>query len=88
MMSNGDGSYLFCVDCRQLTERTRKNSHLLHRIDVILDALVGPHGFLLLILRSGDHQVEMDHCDSDKTTFVTRWGTIKFNGMPIDLYNA
>ena len=37
---------------------------------------------------SGDHQVEMDPNDSNKTTFVTRRGTFKFNVMPFGLCNA
>ena len=30
----------------------------------------------------------MEHCDSDKTTFVTRRSTFKFNVMPFGLCNA
>ena len=88
MVKKGDGSLRFCVDNRQMNERTRKDSDPLPRIDVCLDALAGAACFSTFDLRSGYHHVEMEHCDSDKTTFVSRRGTFKFNVMPFGLCNA
>ena len=53
-----------------------------------LGALAGAEWFYTFDLRSGYHQVEMDPRDSDKTTFVTRQGTFRFNVMPFGLCNA
>jgi len=83
-----DGSLRFCVDYRQLNERTVKDSYPLPRIDDCLDCLGGANWFSTMDLRSGYHQVAMDERDKDKTTFVTRRGTFCFNVMPFGLCNA
>jgi len=83
-----DGSLRFCVDYRQLNERTVKDSYPLPRIDDCLDCLGGAKWFSTMDLRSGYHQVAMDERDKDKTTFVTRRGTYCFNVMPFGLCNA
>ena len=88
MVKKGEGSLRFCVGYRQLNERTRKDSYPLPSIDVCLDALAGAAWFSTFDLRSGYHQVEMEPSDADKTTFVTRRGTFKFNVMPFGLCNA
>ena len=46
MVRKGDGTLRFGVDYRQLNERNRKDLYPLQRIDVRLDALAGPNGFL------------------------------------------
>ena len=48
MVRKGEETLRFCVDYRQLNERTRKDSNPLPRIDVSLDAGAGQHGSLLL----------------------------------------
>ena len=88
MVKKGDGSLRFCVDYRQLNERTRKDSHPLPRIDVCLDALAGDAWFSTFHLRSSYHQEEMEPSDSYKTTFVTRRVTFKSNVRPFGLCNA
>ena len=60
MVRKSDGSLRFCVDYRQLNERTVKDSYPLPRIDVCLEALAGATWFSTFDLRSGYHQVEMD----------------------------
>ena len=88
LVRKSDGSMRFCVDYRQLNERTVKDSYPLPRIDVCLDALAGAKWFSTFDLRSGYHQVELDPRDADKTTFVTRRGTFRFRVMPFGLCNA
>ena len=88
MVRKVDGSLRFCVDYRQLNERTIKDSYSLPRKDVCLDTLGGSTWFSTFHLRSGYHQVEKDVRDSDKTTFVTRRGTLRFKVMPFGLCNA
>ena len=60
MVWKSDGSLRFCVDYRQLYEKTIKDAYPLPRIDVCLDALAGASWFSIFDLRSGYHQVEMD----------------------------
>ena len=83
-----DGSLRFCVDYRQLNERTVKDSYPLPRIDVCQEALAGATWFSTFDPRSEYHQVEMDSNDSEKTTFVTWRGTFRFKVMPFGLCNA
>ena len=83
-----DGSLRFCVDYRQLNERTVKDTYPLPRIDDCLDTLGGSTWFSTMDLRSGYHQVAVDDRDAMKTTFVTRRGTFAFNVMPFGLCNS
>ena len=83
-----DGSLRFCVDYRQLNERTVKDSYPLPRIDDCLDSLGGGKWFSTMDLRSAYHQVAVHENDKSKTTFVTRRGTFAFNVMPFGLCNA
>ena len=53
MVRKSDGSLRFCVDYRQLNERTVKDSYLLDRIDVCLAALAGSTWFSTIDHRSG-----------------------------------
>ena len=88
MVRKPNGSLRFCVDYRQLNDRTVKDSYPLPRIDACLDALVGATWYSTFDLRSGYHEVEMVHRDSDKTTFVTRRGIFRFKVMLFGLCNA
>lgn len=83
-----DGSLRFCVDLRQVNERTVKDAYPLPRIDHCLDCLGGAIWYSTMDLRSGYHQVAMDDRDKGKTTFVTRRGAYAFNVMPYGLCNA
>ena len=48
-----DGSMRFCIDYRQLNERTVKDSYTPPRIDICLDALAWRNDFQLLISDPG-----------------------------------
>ena len=86
-MKKKDGSLRFCVDYRQLNERTVKDSYHLPRIDDCPDYLSGATWFTTMGLRRGYHQVAMDERDKEKTS-TTRRGTFSFNVMPFGLCNA
>ena len=65
-----------------------KDSYPLPRIDTCFDALGGAKFFSTLDLQSAYWQVE-NHPDSmDKTSFVTRRGTIRFRVLSFGLSNA
>ena len=53
LVRKSDDSMRFCVDYRQLNERTVKDSYPLPRIDICLDALAGMRWFSTFDLRSG-----------------------------------
>lgn len=83
-----DGTLRFCVDYRQLNDRTKKDSYPLPRVDECLDALSGAGWFSTFDLRSGYHQVAMNSESADKTAFVTRRGIFRWRVMPFGLCNA
>ena len=63
------------MDCRQLNERSIKDSYPLLRIDICIDAIAEATWFFTFDLRSGYHQVQLDVENSDKTMFITGQGT-------------
>ena len=84
MESNGmlvkktDGSLHFCVDYRQLNERTVKDSYPLQRINASLNTLGGSQSFSTFYLRSGYPQFEMHPADAHNIAFLTRKGAFYF----------
>ena len=83
-----NGKKRFCVDYRKLNTITKKDSYPLLRIDELLDSLAGATYFSTLDLMSGYWQVMMHPADREKTAFITKYGTYKFNVMPFGLCNA
>jgi hypothetical protein len=83
-----NGKKRLCVDYQKLNAVTKKDCYPLPRIDDMLETLSGAQWFSSLDLASGFWQVELDSKDSEKSTFITRFGTYEFVVMPFGLCNA
>ena len=83
-----DGSLRLCVDYRYLNSCTVKNAYPLPNIEELLDKLAGAKVFSSLDLKSGYHQIGIDHEDRSKTAFRTPFGHFEWNVMPFGLTNA
>ena len=84
-----NGALRFCVDYRQLNQRTIKDSYALPRIEELLDHFAGCTYFSSLDLRSGYYQVEVEEQHKERTAFtVGPLGFYEFNQMPFGLTNA
>jgi len=80
-----DGSMRFCLDYRALNAITHQDSYPLPRIDSCIDAVKNSTYFSTLDLRAGYFNVPIHKADRDKTSFVTRRGSFRFNVMPFGL---
>ncbi|GKD57834.1 putative reverse transcriptase domain-containing protein [Tanacetum coccineum] len=78
-----DGSFLMCIEYRELKELTVKNRYPLPRIDDLFDLLQGSSVYSKIDLRSGYHQLRVR-----EEAFRTRYGHYEFQVMPFGLTNA
>nr|GEW11962.1 putative reverse transcriptase domain-containing protein [Tanacetum cinerariifolium] len=83
-----DGSFLMCIDYRELNKLTVKNRYPLLRIDDLFDQLQRSSVYSKIHLRSGYHQLRVREEDIPKTAFRTRYGHYEFQVMPFGLTNA
>lgn len=78
----------FFVDYRTLRQKTKADRFLLPRNQELFDELAGSVLITTLDFFSRYWQIKMsEHC-KEKTTFVCRFGTFQFEGMPLELVNA
>ncbi|GKA84926.1 putative reverse transcriptase domain-containing protein [Tanacetum coccineum] len=83
-----DGSFMMCIDYRELNKLTIKNRYPLLRIDDLFDQLQGSQYFSKIDLRSEYHQLRVHEDDILKTSFRTRYGHFEFIVIPFGLTNA
>ncbi|GJZ85537.1 putative reverse transcriptase domain-containing protein [Tanacetum coccineum] len=83
-----DGSFIMCIDYRELNKLTIKNRYPLPRIDDLFDQLKGSQYLSKIDLRFGYHQLRVHEDDILKTAFRTRYGHFEFTVTPFGLTNA
>ena len=84
-----DGSIRFCVDFRQLNNKTIKDTYAIPRPEETLHLLAGAQYFTKLDIRSGSWQVDFEEEDKQKTAFqVETLGFYEIHRMPFGLCNA
>ena len=89
VVTKKDGSARVCVDYRKLNAVTRKDAYPLPRIADCLDALGQMRYFSSFDLRAGYWQMELqDDETKDRTSFITRQGSFRFNVLAFGLTGA
>ena len=89
VVTKKDGSARVCIDYRKLNSVTRKDAYPLPRISDCLDALGGMKYFSSFDLRAGYWQMELqDEASKDRTSFITRRGSFRFNVLAFGLTGA
>ena len=82
-----NGKVRMCVDYRDLNRASPKDNFLLPHIDTLVDNTTKNSRFLFMDGFLRYNQIRMALEDSEKTTFVTMWGTFYYKVMLFDLKN-
>ncbi len=89
LVRKADGSLRFCVDYRQVNERTVPQRWPVPNIHELIRNLQGNTVFGTLDLSQGYWQVALDREeDREKTAFITSRGMYRFRRVPFGLRNA
>ena len=89
LVQKKDGTLRFCIDLRELNNRTIKDNYSLPRIEHHLEQLIGATWFTTLDLKSGYWQVELDEEAKPLTAFtVGPLGFYECETMPFGAVNA
>jgi len=83
-----DGSPRFCIDYRQLNERTVRDTYPLPRMDDFLDSLGDAQVFSTLDCNARYWHIPLDEEDKPKTALTCHCGTYQCTRLPIGLCNA
>lgn len=83
-----NGDIRLCIDCQKLNLYTIKDAYALPNLEEAFSALRGSKWFLVLDLKSGYYQIEVDETDKRKTAFMCPMGFYEFNRMPQGITNA
>jgi len=83
-----DGSTRFCIDYRQLNDRTVRDTYPLPRMDDCLDSLGDAKFFSTLDCNAGYWQIPVAEEGKHLTTFTTQVGTYQCTRLPFGLCHA
>ena len=84
-----DGTLRFCIDFRQLNDRTEKDSYPMPKMIDTMETMLGSKFFSTMDLKSGFWQVKMAKDSRPYTAFtVGSLGIYEFLRMPFGLCNA
>jgi len=83
-----DGSTRFCIDYRQLNDRTVRDTYPLPRMDNCLDSLGDAKFFSTLDCNAEYWQIAVAEEDKHLTSFTTHVGTYQCTRLPFGLCNA
>ena len=83
-----DGKVRMCVDYRDLNKASQKDDFPLPHIDMLVDNTAKSKVFSFMSVFSGYNQIKMAPKDTEKTTFITPWGTFCYTVMPFGLNNV
>ena len=88
VVKKSNGKWRLCIDFTDIKKACPKDSFLLPRIDLIVDATTGHELLSFMDAFSGYNQISMDPGDQEKTSFVTAQGTYFYRVMSFGLKNA
>ncbi|OIR56668.1 MAG: uncharacterized protein A8A55_2583 [Amphiamblys sp. WSBS2006] len=77
-----------CVDYRRVNEQTTDEVYPIPTVNDLLNEVREAKYFSTIDIIKGYWQVPMSQAHKEKTTFVTKFGTYKWNVMPFGLKNA
>lgn len=83
-----DGSVRYCIDYRDLNDRTVDQNCVIPTFSQCVDFFFGLEYMSTLDLQSGYWQIQMDERDKEKTAFLTKYGQFQYRKMPFGLKNA
>lgn len=88
LATKASGEMRMCVNLKKLNNNILVDRHPLPRINEMLMSVTESAVFTSLDLRSAYHQIELDEDSKAYTSFITPFGTYKFNRMPFGLASA
>jgi hypothetical protein len=78
----------FCIDMRQINQRTKPDHYGLHRVDELFNVIGDATCFSTCDLRAGFHQIPVDDASRDYTAFWWKNQVWRWRRMPFGLKNA
>ena len=88
LVKKANEKWRLCINFTDINRACPKDSFLLPRIDLIVDARAGHELLSFMDAFSGYNQISMDPNDQEKTSFITGQGTYCYQVMPFGLKNA
>jgi hypothetical protein len=82
------GEIRLCVDFRNINKSSLKYNYPLHKMDHVLEKVVGANRMSMINGFSGYTQIAVNKHDKEKIAFTTPWGTFMYEKLPFGLMNA